>query len=141
MKSGSFSEKLKGADSVKTLLSVVFVALVFIPLFRMFMNIDADSFKRVINSPVFGQAIANSLLSALIGTTITVILAFILAICIQRTNIHLKGVFGVLFTLPMLIPSISSGMGLVILFGNNGVLTKLFTAFLAVIMAKSSILV
>ena len=31
----------------------------------------------------------------------------------------------ILFTLPMLIPSISHGMGLVVLFGSNGVITNL----------------
>ena len=36
-----------------------------------------------------------------------------------------KGVFSVLFTIPMLIPSISHGMGLVLLLGDNGLLTNL----------------
>lgn len=43
-----------------------------------------------------------------------------------RTGVKLKGLFGVLILLPMLIPSISHGMGLIILFGSNGILTRLF---------------
>ena len=40
----------------------------------------------------------------------------------NRTNIKGKGVFAVLFTIPMLIPSVSHGTGLVLLFGDNGLL-------------------
>lgn len=122
---GGASWRLTRADKAKILLSVVYIASVFIPLIRMFTYMDADSLRRVINSPNFGVAVRNSLTSAVLGTVITVGIAFVLAMCIQRTNIRGKGIFGVIFVLPMLIPSISSGMGLVILLGNNGILTRL----------------
>lgn len=125
MKARIFTAKLTKLDSVKILLSVVFIALVFLPLMRMFAYIDGDSIRRVINSPVFTQAVINALTATILSTVITVAIAFILAICIQRTNIRCKGIFNVIFTLPMLVPSISSGMGLVILFGNNGILTRI----------------
>ncbi len=115
-----------GADITKILLSVVFIALVFIPLIRMFGFIKPDSFKKVVSAPQFMTALTNSIVSSLLATVITVLVAFALAICIQRTNIKFKGIFGIIFTLPMLIPSISSGMGLVILFGNNGLITEIF---------------
>ncbi|MFQ9847884.1 MAG: phosphonate ABC transporter permease, partial [[Clostridium] leptum] len=59
------------------------------------------------------------------ATLISVFLAFLLAWCITRSRIRFKEAWCVLFTLPMLIPSISHGMGLVILFGQNGFLTNL----------------
>ena len=125
MKSKVSLLKISRTDYVKILLSVAFIGFVFLPLIRMFSYMDADSIKRVVNSPVFFQAVTNSLVSAVISTVITVVLAFLLAVCVQRTNIRFKGIFGVIFTLPMLIPSISSGMGLVILFGNNGIVTRM----------------
>jgi len=114
-----------GSDITKILLALVFVALVFIPLIRMFLYLDRDSIQKAVSSPVFAQSICNSIVSALLGTVITVVIAFALAMAIQRTNIRLKGIFGIVLTLPMLIPSISSGMGLIILLGNNGLLTRL----------------
>ncbi len=114
------------AEYTKILFSLVFIGMVFIPLFRMFSYMDKESIKRVISSPLFGEAVLHSLVSAIIGTVITVVLAFLLAICIKRTKIRFKGLFSVIFVLPMLLPSISHGMGLVILFGNNGILTRLF---------------
>lgn len=113
------------ADLTRLLLSFVFIALVFFPLITMFTYVDGDSLKKVFTAPNFGTVVANSLISTTISTVITLVLAYALAVCVERTNIRFKSVFGILFVLPMLIPSISSGMGLVILFGNNGILTNL----------------
>ena len=117
---------LFGSDITKICLALIFIALVFLPLIKMFLYLDSDSISKVVSSPVFVEAICNSLISALLGTVITVVLSFALAIAIQRTKIRFKGIFGIILTLPMLIPSISSGMGLIILLGNNGLLTRLF---------------
>jgi iron(III) transport system permease protein len=43
-----------------------------------------------------------------------------------RTNLRFRRIFSVFVTLPMLIPSISHGMGLVLLLGANGIFTRLF---------------
>ncbi len=118
--------KINRADCVKIPLAIVFITLVFLPLIRMFSYMDAESIRRVVDSPVFLTAIQNSLVSSVFSTIITVVLAFFLALCIERTAIRFKSIFGIFFTLPMLIPSISSGMGLIILFGNNGILTRFF---------------
>ena len=118
--------ELGKAEFIKLFLALVFVAMVFIPLVRMFSYMDGESVRRVVSSPVFGQAVLHSVVSALIGTLITVAIAFLLALCIERTNIRLKSFFAIIFVLPMLLPSISHGMGLVILLGNNGLLTRLF---------------
>ena len=116
----------KKADFARLLLSCVFIALVFIPLFTMFSHIDRESLQKVIHAPNFGSVVTNSLVSTAISTVITLVLAYALAVAVERTNIKCKSIFGILFVLPMLIPSISNGMGLVILFGNNGILTNLF---------------
>jgi len=113
------------ADFTRLLLACVFIALVFIPLIRMFVNIDAASIRKVFTSANFGTTLTNSLVSAGISTGITIVLAYALAVCVERTNIRCKRIFRILFSLPMLIPSISIGMGLLILLGNNGFLTKL----------------
>ena len=116
--------ELGKAEYTKMLMAFIFIAMVFIPLVRMFSYMNAESISRVVTSPVFGDAVLHSLVSALLATVITVAIAFVLALCIARTNIRFKGLFGIIFVLPMLLPSISHGMGLVILLGNNGILTK-----------------
>lgn len=113
------------AASVRIILAIVFIVLVFIPLIRMFSNIDKDSFISVMTSVNFFKSITNSLIATSISTIITILLAYFLCVCIERTNIKYKSIFGIVFVLPMLIPSVSNGMGLVILFGNNGIITNL----------------
>ena len=106
---GSVKKKkleLGKAEYTKLLLATVFVSMVFIPLVRMFSYMDMDSIRRVVSSAVFGEAVLHSLTSALIGTLITVVIAFVLALCIERTNIRFKGIFAIIFVLPMLLPSI-----------------------------------
>ena len=113
------------ADTTKLLLAAVFLSLVFIPLIVMFANMTPESIRAVFQSGNFGVSVKNSLVSASLATIIIVAAAFALAMLVERTKLRLRGLFSIIFVLPMLIPSISSGMGLVILLGNNGILTRL----------------
>jgi iron(III) transport system permease protein len=64
-------------------------------------------------------------LSAGTGTIISITAAYLLAVCVVRITMRFRELFGVFATLPMLIPSISHGMGLILLLGSNGILTRL----------------
>ena len=128
------------ADTTKLLLAAIFISMVFLPLIRMFLHMDAKSISGVLSSPNFASSVCNSLIATVIATVITIILAFVAAICVERTKIKFKGLFSILFVLPMLVPSISNGMGLVILFGNNGIFTKLFNVNLGIYGLKGIVL-
>ncbi len=112
-------------NASKILLMCFFVVLVIVPLIRMLFNLTPDSIQAVFSAPNFAKTIGNSLLATAISTVITLILAYILALCVERTNIKFKGIMSIILVLPMLIPSISHGMGLVVMFGNNGLITRL----------------
>lgn len=116
--------KSKALNTAKMLIAIFLVVSVVMPLIRLIMNINAKDIVNIVQSPQFGTMILNSLLTTGIATIISVTLAWGLAWCVNRTNIKYKAVFSVLFTLPMLIPSISHGMGLVLLFGDNGLVTN-----------------
>lgn len=116
----------RAAAVCKLCLAAFFLAAVVVPLVRMLCSAGADEWRAVLSSPQFLTALKNSALVSLTATGISVALAFLLAESVYRTDIRAKGVFSVLLTLPMLVPSISHGMGLVVLFGANGVLTNLF---------------
>ena len=113
------------SGSVKLLLAAIFAVAILLPLGRMFLEMDGESIRAVFGAETFGQTLLNSVSVALTATVIVVLLAYALAVATQRVDIKLKGLFALIFTLPMLIPSISEGMGLVILLGNNGLLTRL----------------
>ena len=103
----------------------VFGGLVLIPLISMLSNISASSIQTVFSSSMIGEIIGNSILATALATVITIVIAYFLAVCMERVDIRLRPLFSIILILPMLIPSISHGMGLVILFGNNGIITNL----------------
>ncbi len=114
--------------SFVVLLILVLALLVVAPLITLLCKIDGQAWDTVFHGGQFGKALGNSLLTTLTSTIISVVLAYTLAWAISRTNIKCKGIFSTLLVLPMLIPSISHGLGLIILFGNNGIFTNLFNA-------------
>ena len=122
----AFPPLVSKSEQAGAFLALIFTAAVFLPLLRMFAGLDVTGFRRVLADPGLQQALRNSLLTALPATAITVTAAFLLSLCVHRTGIPGKGIFGILFVLPMLLPSISHGMGLILLLGNNGILTRLF---------------
>lgn len=117
--------KKNSFNITKLLIAVFLLVSILLPLLQVFLNISIADIKNVINAPQFGPMIIHSLVATLSATLISVVIAWGLAWCVNRTNIRHKGVLPVLFTLPMLIPSISHGMGLVLLFGDNGIFTNL----------------
>lgn len=116
--------KVSKFRSTKYIVIAVLATAVIFPLGNLFLNINMSDFFEIINSYQFRPMMMNSIITTLMATIISIALAFSLAWVLNRTNIKYKNVFSVLFTLPMLIPSISHGMGLVVLFGDNGILTN-----------------
>lgn len=120
--------KIKSSPYFQIILCVVLIALVIVPLVLMLTKINKNTFVEVFNDKLFYKSLFNSLITTIISTILSVALAYGLAWAISRTNIKFKKIFTAILVLPMLIPSIAHGMGLVILFGNNGIITKLFSA-------------
>ena len=125
------NKKFQSYDSrrtyiVKILLTLFFAFVVVCPLVRMLCYLFQTDIKSVIFNEQFKTALLNSFVSTVVSSVISVGLAIILSYCIYRTQIKHKTIFSVLLTLPMLIPSVSHGMGLILLFGSNGFITNLF---------------
>lgn len=113
-----------GITAAKLLVGVFFLTAVMFPLIRLLIGLKDANFEKIFSNPLVGSGVLHSVLVSLTATAISVTLAFMLAYCMSRTRAKLKPLFRVLLILPMLIPSISHGMGLVILFGSNGKITR-----------------
>lgn len=107
----------------KVLLATFFVVVVILPLVTMMSYLFRAEVGDVVSSLQFKTALGNSLVATLTATVISVALAYVLALSVTRTQVKHKTIITVLITLPMLIPSVSHGMGLILLFGSNGLVT------------------
>lgn len=110
---------------IRIVLVLFFLFAAVLPLLGMLSNLADPTAQEIFSSPQFGTACFNSLSIALVTTIISLTIAIIASWVLCRTNIKGKGAFSVLMTLPMLIPSLGLGMGLVFLLGSNGILTNL----------------
>ena len=123
-------KKIKTIFNKRTTSKLIIAAFLFvvivIPIVRMLFNINLTSIKSVFGFKNFYDYLLNSFTSTILASIITIVIGYSLAWSINRTNLKFKNIFSLIITLPMLIPSISHGMGLIILFGNNGIITKLF---------------
>ncbi len=111
--------------ALKYLLLLYLSLTVLFPIFRLFTGIRPNHIREIVTAAQFWPMLVNSVVTTLLTTVISVVLAFFLAFIMCRSTIRYKSVWVVLFTVPMLIPSISHGMGLVLLLGDNGLLTNL----------------
>lgn len=116
----------RAINLTKILIGCFFIVAVIMPVATMFINMKPDDGVKIFTNEASKNATIRSLAVSATSTVISVFLAFVVAWCMNRTGIKLKGIFNTLLILPMLIPSISHGMGLIILFGSNGKLTNAF---------------
>lgn len=117
---------MKKKSKVSILVLIFFLITVFYPLIGMLLRVEWSNFGSLITSKAFKEALTNSLFVTFISTIISIMIAYLLAYTLNRTNIKHRAVLKVLLTIPMLIPSISHGLGLINLFGTNGIISKIF---------------
>lgn len=109
----------------KSILFIVLTVCIVIPLLNLISYSDIGAAKELIFTKSFGSLVVNSLSTAIVSSLISLVVALLAAWFLNRSNIKHKNIFVVLLTVPMLIPSISHAIGLIILFGSNGIITKL----------------
>jgi iron(III) transport system permease protein len=120
-----YSKTFQYSNLIKYIICVFLFITVICPLVAMLMNITLSDLLAVIKLPKFRVSLFNSINASVIATIISIILAWGFAYCTVSCNLRFKEFFSIFVTLPMLIPSISHGMGLVLLLGKNGIITNL----------------
>lgn len=125
---------------LQLVLAAFFIAVVILPLIEVLSQIQLDKVLPVISSKHFMSAVKNSIYYSGIATVISVILGWLTAYTIERTNTQHKKLFTLILTIPMLIPSISHGMGLILLLGTNGILTNILNLHFSIYGALGIVL-
>ena len=99
-----------------------FLVSVILPLISVMTNLKNADLRAIFSHPQTMPAILNSLKVTPVATVFSITLAFAAAWCVNRMGIRKRSIFDILLVVPMLVPSISHGTGLIILFGDNGII-------------------
>ena len=109
----------------------LFLALaIILPLYTMFSKslenkagdfIGVSNYIDYFSTPSLFQSAYNSILISIIGTIIVLVFAFVYAYALTRTQMPFKWFFKIIAVIPLLTPSMLSGISLVYWFGNQGV--------------------
>lgn len=119
---------------VLSLCLAVFVVIMVLPLFTLFARAFQNSrgeFVGMANyieyfaNPALSRALFNTVNVSLTTTVISVTLGFLYAYALTRTNICFKRFFRYMAMLPIFIPTIVHAIGLISLFGRQGIITQM----------------
>jgi len=115
-------------------LCAVLVLIIALPLWALLSKsledtqgkfIGLANFVSYATTPSLFYSLLNSLLVAGVTTVIVVPLAFLYAYALRRSCIPAKGAFYAAAMVPVFAPSLLSGLALIYLFGNQGILKSL----------------
>ncbi len=87
--------------------------------------VGVANFARYFDDPAMLQSLGNTAYVAILGTFITLVLAFLFAYALTRTRMPGRSFFRVIGLVPLLAPSLLPGLALVYLFGNQGIFKSL----------------
>ncbi|WP_238941851.1 putative 2-aminoethylphosphonate ABC transporter permease subunit [Bacillus sp. REN10] len=123
------------------LLSMIgtFLLLLVFPLYQLFVQafydkegafVGLDNFTQYFSSPTLVQSLKNTIFISSMTTLIAVTLAFVYAFALIRAAIPGKIFFKSAAMLPLFAPTMMHGIGLMYLFGNQGLITNGFFGLL-----------
>lgn len=92
------------------------------PLLSLFFHITITDWQFILKDVSFWDSVKNSVIYTGISSVITTIAALIAAYMLNTSSLRYKKLYVIFLTLGMLVPTISIGLGLRILFGTNGFL-------------------
>lgn len=112
--------------SIKLLLIAVITLFTFAPLCTTFFKMSPNDWTDAVKDKSFASSVTNSIIYSSIATFITLALATVSAYFLDRASFKHKKVIETLLTSALLIPSLSIGLGVKLMFGRNGFIDKLF---------------
>lgn len=102
----------------------------YVVLIRSLMTPDGtlgvSNYVQVFNNPTLVSATINSLLLSFMTMLISLVLGFAIAFRLERTSVKGRVFVTSALALPLLAPSLVQGLGLIFIFGRNGLVNQWF---------------
>jgi len=109
---------------------IVFVVVPIVAILRLSFvtpdGIGLANYVREFSSPKFSRVLVNSFNVSITTTAITVVLAYAFAYALRRTTMPLRRTCGAVALLPLYAPSLVQALGILFLFGRNGIVNRTF---------------
>ena len=135
-------QKLKASNPAQLLLMLlltcVFLIGMVFPLFSLFVKAflnsngdfaGFDNYIKYFSQPALSYSVVNTLNISLTTSIVSTALGLAYAYALQRTNIKLKQFFRYAALFPIFVPTVVHGIGLIVLFGKQGILTQMGMVF------------
>ncbi|MDR2163860.1 MAG: putative 2-aminoethylphosphonate ABC transporter permease subunit [Clostridiales Family XIII bacterium] len=120
--------------TVMSCMLAAFTVVLVLPLFSLFSNaflsktggfVGLANYARYFDTPSLSVSVWNTIDISLVSTVFSAVIGFLYAYALARTRIPFKSFFKYTALIPIFIPTIVHALGLVYLFGNQGILTGL----------------
>lgn len=102
---------------------IVFLLFIFYPLAKIVFLPQANDWLRAFSERIFVSAFKNTIISSLSATLTAVIIGFIYAFALNYTSMPGKSFFRTIAILPLMAPSVITGLAFILLFGRRGFIT------------------
>ena len=131
-------KKINKSDSTRISLIVIIISFLMVTLLFPIVNLFKEAFynegdfigfanfSEYLKTPALVSSIKHSFTIALISTAIVIVLAFLYAYALERTNVKGKGFLKWIALLPLFAPTMTHGIALIYLFGAQGIITTGF---------------
>jgi ABC-type sulfate transport system permease component len=108
-------------------LGALVVCYLAVPLVGLLLNLSGNDLSHTYRDPITQSALVTSLLTASVSTVIVGVLGIPLAYLLARYRFPGRSVLGVLVFLPLVLPPVSAGILLLIVYGPYGTIGQLLS--------------
>ena len=111
---------MAGRESLRLISVGCILLFAVLPLLTLAFRVTGADWQYILNDSSFRDAVRNSLIYTSASAVITTLLALVSAYLLEASGLRRKNLYVMALTLGMLVPTISVGLGLRVLFGTNG---------------------
>lgn len=122
----SLSRLLKDPSSLVLVLTSFIVLILFViyPLIVVVFTSGFENWGTFFSKPRYGRALLNTVVSSSLSAVTATVIGFVYAYAIHYSNIAGKKFFRIIAFIPLLAPSVMSGLAFLLLFGRGGMISQ-----------------
>lgn len=119
------TKKLDINKMILVLILTFFIIFLLVPLLKLFLHFRSEGIEEVFTEYI-REALLNTLHVGIFSSFISTGIGFLFAYILINIKTRIKPIFSMILLVPMLVPTVAHGSGLILLFGNNGIITRFF---------------